>query len=252
MYSQRHKGTEDHVAQAEPIQEAIELYKQALSENPDQLDLRWKLMRALYFRGRYTGLDEQAKQDAFSDLISVGETGLEQISRQYGINPEDKPEKYAEAIRKDENAVRLFFWQAAGWGQWALVYGKMKAVKKGVAGKIRRYAGLCRLVDPDMEDGGPARILGRLYHQTPRVPLITGWASNKEAKKFLTEAIERGPGDLMNHLFLAELLMDQKEPKEANEILIHITSTPPREEELIEDRDSIHAARLLLQESNNR
>ena len=53
-------------------------------------------------------------------------------SKKYGVDPDKKPEKSAGKIKTEKDAVRVYFWQAAGWGQWALVYGKMKAVKKRI------------------------------------------------------------------------------------------------------------------------
>ena len=36
----------------------------------------------------------------------------------------------------------------------------------------------------------PSRVLGRLHDQTPRIPFITGWASSKEAVRFLERVAE--------------------------------------------------------------
>ena len=154
-----------------------------------------------------------------------------------------KESKFVEKIRGDQNAAYLLFYQAVGWGQWALVYGKMKAVRKGAAGKIRRYSRACMAAWPKMEEGGPERVLGRLHHQTPRVPFITGWASNKKAMLYLRKAVEIGPENTLNQLFLAELLLDEKGKAEAKEIFQRLASMTPRPDHLVEDADAALAAK---------
>jgi len=37
------------------------------------------------------------------------------------------------------------------WGEWALVYGKLSAVKEGAADRIKRESTIAMLADPKME-----------------------------------------------------------------------------------------------------
>ena len=46
------------------------------------------------------------------------------------------------------------------------------------------------LIDPKLEGAAPSRVLGRLHDQTPRIPFITGWASNREAVRFLNDSLK--------------------------------------------------------------
>jgi hypothetical protein len=94
------------------------------------------------------------------------------------------------------------------WGEWAVAFGKLAAVRRGVADRIRRDAMIVRDIDPRLEGGGGARVLGRLYHQTPRVPLLTSWATNDQAERFLRESLSYGPENKLTKAFLAELLQD--------------------------------------------
>jgi hypothetical protein len=61
-----------------------------------------------------------------------------------------------------------------GWGEWALSTGKFEAARTGAAEKIRDYALTVIGVDPEFEEGGGYRIVGRLNDQAPWIPFITG------------------------------------------------------------------------------
>lgn len=241
LYRQRAEGAQGGIGKVEKIKASIEQYERALKNTPS-LEARWKLMRALYFYGRYTGQSREAQQNIFSRMITLGERGLVKL----GISAKDDPEKIAEVIKNDRNKKALVFWQAVAWGQWSLAYGKMKAVRKGAAGKIRNLAKGVYLIDPDFEQAGALRVMGRLYHQTPRVPFITGWASNKKALKFLKEAYKRAPDNFLNKLFLAELLLDEGEKEEARKLLMELVKATPHEDHFVEDLDAQKQAKARL------
>ena len=98
-------------------------------------------------------------------------------------------------------------WDAVNWGEWAVAYGKMAAARQGAADRIRREATIAELIDPKLEGGTPSRVLGRLHDQTPRIPFITGWASQREAVKFLEESYKVDPTNKITLVFLAEALV---------------------------------------------
>ena len=100
-------------------------------------------------------------------------------------------------------------------GEWALVYGKLAAARQGAADRIRREATIAYLMDPKLEAGTPPRVLGRLHDQTPRIPFITGWASSKEAVRFLEESLRIDPTNAITIVFLAEALVsnDRRQPR---------------------------------------
>src|SRR5258706_1469198 len=104
-------------------------------------------------------------------------------------------------------AGEVFFWDSVNWGEWALAYGKMAAVREGAADRIRREATIAMLIDPKIDGGGPQRVLGRLHDQTPRVPFITGWASSREAVRFLKESVAIDPTNKITRVFLADAMV---------------------------------------------
>jgi hypothetical protein len=157
------------------------------------------------------------------------------------------PVELAPFLKDSPEAVACFLWSSADWGGWALVFGKLQAVRQGAAAKIRDLATAVIQMDPNYAEGGGYRVLGRLHHQTPAVPFLTGWASNKEAVRLLRRANEIGPRHFLNRLYLAEALWDRSRDnrKEAVEIIEALAHDTPRPEFLVEDRAAQERAKIL-------
>ena len=212
-WSARAEGRQGGHAKATAVDAAIAAYQKAIAQNPNDLEARWKLLRAMRFRGAYVAQSNDEKKRAFAMGKSAGEQALSVLDRQLaakGLRSITKAteKQVADAARSIPGAAELFFWDSANWGEWALAYGKMAAVREGAADRIRREATIAMMIDPKIDGGGPARVLGRLHDQTPHVPFITGWASNREAVKFLNEALKTDPSNKLTKLFLAEAMVD--------------------------------------------
>ena len=51
--------------QPEPIEAAIQDYRQALSKDPGDLEIYWRLIRAISFKGEYVAEQSKQKQAVF-------------------------------------------------------------------------------------------------------------------------------------------------------------------------------------------
>jgi len=253
-WANRAEGAKGAVASPAPIDAAIAAYRKALSENPNDIEARWKLMRAMRFKGSYTGMSNDAKRDLFDEARTIGKTGLEHLAtllRAKGVSLDDAPEaKVAQTARAIPGAGELIYWDAVSWGEWAQVFGKLAAVRKGAAGKIRRESTITMLMDPGIEDGGGARVLGRLHNQTPHVPFITGWASDHEAVKFLRESLKQDPTNKLTIVFLAEAMVaDSRSAKsEAAKMLHEVISSPNDPAYAVEQASAQEDAKKLLKD----
>jgi hypothetical protein len=149
-------------------------------------------------------------------------------------------------------AAEVFFWDSVNWGEWALVYGKMAAVREGAADRIRREATIAHLIDPHLEGGAPSRVLGRLHDQTPRIPFITGWASSKEAVRFLNESLRLAPGNKLTLVFLAEAMVsdDSSTKPKAIQMLRGVVAAPNDPKYAVEDAAANEDAKALLRTMN--
>jgi hypothetical protein len=240
-YGRRQDGRVGAVANSREILLAIAGYDKA-SAAPDSAEARWKLARALYFRGAYTGLDEDSQRAAFDKARTASEGAiriLERRAKMRGFNAfeGEDPLDVAASVRSDPDAAPAFYWAAVAWGKWALLSGKIESAKMGAADKIRDYAMTVIALDPEFEEGGGYRILGRLHDQAPWIPFVTGWVSRGKAVENLRRAVAISQSNLINRHFLAEALSggDDAERSEAIRIEEKLVSDSPSPGHLVEE-----------------
>ena len=253
-YLRRQEARVGIVASAGPINQAIAGYDKATAD-PHFVEARWKLMRALYFKGAYTGLDDDSKKAVFEKARRVGDDAiaiLDSSLEERGIKGfiEAGPEALATAFKDktDANAAPTYYWAAACQGQWALTVGKLEAARKGAADKIRDYGLTVMGIDPQFEEGGGYRIVGRLNDQAPWIPFVTGWVSREDAIKYLRLAMQVNARNFANRHFLAEALHrgDAKEQAEAVTLEEAIVSDAASPQRLVEELTMQEMARANL------
>ena len=244
-YAARAAGRTGGRANPREISEAIALYESAAPELPEA---RWKLARALYFLGSYTGLDENGQRAVFERARRAGEESIRSVAARCGSADPRKLEPAAAAnlLRKDPDGPAAFFWTAVAWGQWSLASGKMDAARKGAARRIRDDCLTVIALDPAYEEGGGYRILGRVHDQAPRIPLLTGWVSRAEGLRLLRLALAQAPRNFVNRHFLAEALARSGAMGEAVAIEEGLLSDPPGVDHLVEEAAIQEAARKNL------
>ena len=250
-YAMRADGAQGARAKAEHIDAAIAAYQRALAANPNDLEAHWKLMRAYRFKGAYTTANVEQKKQVYAAAKTAGEKALAVVNRLVaakGVKPDAAEKQVAVVAHAIPGAADVYLWDAVNWGEWALAYGKMAAARQGAADRIRREATIAHLIDPRLENGAPARVLGRLHDQTPRIPFITGWASEKEAVKFLNESLKLDPTNKLTQVFLAEAMVanNSSQKNAAVQMLRSGVSTPVHAEYIVEDAGAIDDAKALL------
>jgi hypothetical protein len=239
-YSRRQEGRVGDRASPRLIAEAIAAYQTA-QEAPDNLEARWKLLRALYFKGVYTGLDAESRRAVFAKGRLVSDDAIGILARRAGLSAAELSElgsgSRAEALSGQREAAATFFWSAVNWGQWALMVGKLQAAKAGAAERIRNDAMTVILLDPQYEDGGGYRVLGRLHDQAPQIPFLTGWVSREEALRNLRLAYSVSKANFVNRHFLAEALArgGSEERAEAVRLEEGLVADSPSPGHLVED-----------------
>ncbi len=221
------------------ISEAITGYERA-AEAPGEVEARWKLARALFFKAKFTGLERDRQLALYEKARRAGEDALEILRGRAAGGPlsaDAAPSKVAAALSRERDAAPAYFWTAVAWGQWSLLAGNVRAARTGAATKIRDDSMTVIALDPDFEDGGGYRILGRLHHRAPRIPYLTGWVSRAEAVRNLRLAVRTSPRNFVNRHFLAEALADggAAEKVEAGQIEQDLVSDAPSPGHLVED-----------------
>src|SRR5205085_1751974 len=225
----------------------------AVAQNPNDLDARWKLLRTMRFKGSYVATSSDEKKRIYDQGKKEGEAALAVVDRLLaakGVKSISKAteKEVADVARTIPGADEIFLWDAVNWGEWAIVYGKLAAVRQGAADRIRREATIAMLIDPKLEGGAPPRVLGRLHDQTPHVPFITGWASSREALKFLNESLKIDPTNKITRVFLAEAMENSNSDTkpQAKQMLREILNTPNDPNYEVEQAAAVDDARALL------
>jgi tetratricopeptide (TPR) repeat protein len=190
LRAEGHQGGHAHAAH---VDAAIAAYQRAIAQNPNDLQAHWKLLRVIRFKGAYVARTNEEKKAVYAQGKKAGEEAIALAAR----------------MKNGPGVAETYLWDAVNWGEWALAYGKMAAVREGAADRIKREATIAMQLDPKLEGGAPARVLGRLHDQTPRVPFITGWASSKEALRFLNDSLKLDPANKITKVFLAEAMVNK-------------------------------------------
>lgn len=246
-YSRRAIGTIDGVARPEEADAAIELYRKALALAPRDIEVLAKLMRALQFRGAYTGLGLEEKKALFDEGRKLGQDAVDRLEAEAKAA---RGLSRIEALRLVKGAPALYLWTAFHWGEWGLARGKFASARSGVASRLRDLAQTVVDIDPLFEDGAGYRILGRLHSEAPRIPFITGWISHEKGLRYLRRAYQVAPHHPVNCFFLGEGILDHEEEKkdEAVRILEQCAAEAPRADMLLEDSHYTTQARRRLDE----
>jgi len=252
-YAARAEGHVGGHAKPAQIDAAIAAYQRAASASPKDVEARWKLLRAYRFKGAYVALTNDEKKKVYSDAKKAGEGALALLDaalRAKGVTSVAKAteKQVADAARTIPGAAETFLWDAVNWGEWALAYGKMAAAREGAADRIKREATIAMLIDPKLEGGAPPRVLGRLHDQTPRIPFLTGWASSKEAVRFLNESLKFDPTNKITKVFLAEAMVSNNSDTkpQAVQMLKECLTAPNPPEYEVEQAAATEDARALL------
>ncbi|HVE73276.1 MAG TPA: hypothetical protein VNI54_18045 [Thermoanaerobaculia bacterium] len=247
-YAMRAEGAQGARAKATQIDAAIAAYQRAVAADPNDIEAHWKLLRALRFKGAFTTSTLQQKQQIYEGAKKAGEKAIAATDKKTGTNAKTPEQQVAAAARKVEGAAEVFLWDAVNWGEWGLAVGKMAAARQGAADRIRRQATIAHLASPRIEDGAPSRVLGRLHDQTPRIPFVTGWASSKEAVRFLRESLKIGPDNKLTMVFLAAAMVsnDSSTTPQAVKILEGVINSPNDPNYPVEDAAAVEEAKSLL------
>lgn len=250
-WAQRAEGHQGSRAASEPIQQAINAYTRVLDAEPENLEARWKLLRAFYFKGEFVLENNKDRLALYKTGREIAEAGRLQIESVYGLSGsmfKMSPAKVAEAVGNQVDVAEFCFWATANWGLWGQYSGKMISALAGLVYKLRQFAEIMVLMDEAVENGGGHRLLGQLNARVPRIPFFTWWVDHDLAISELRRSLQVAPDSLLSKIFLAQALLKFRSTmrKEALGLLEDIVKSEPDPERLVEDIRVIEDARRLL------
>lgn len=161
------------------------------------------------------------------------------------------PAQAAKALAGAPEAAPVILWAGVHWGLWGDAFGRVAAARQGVGDKVRRYAETGIALDESYDEAAGHRLLGRLHDLAPKIPFFTGWIDHDKAVTELRRAVALAPDNFLNHLYLAEAILDHQPAKsaEAKEILRKLIARSPRPAWQVEDEKALAEARARLAKS---
>jgi hypothetical protein len=245
QYAGRGEGARGMVALPGPVDQAIASYRLALSKRPDSMEARFRLVRAIFFRASFCGSAPELRKRLFEDARQIAEEGVAKLERAASSR---KGAARIAAFRDTPGAAEMLFWAGVAWGEWALRCGRLAAARAGAPGRIRDLAQATIDIDPDLEEAGGRRLLGRLHDLCPRVPLVTGFVSRDKGLDNLRKAYAAFPYNSVNQFFLADAILRHESGNhaEARALLTRCAAAEPRPEYRVEDAHYAALARDLL------
>jgi tetratricopeptide (TPR) repeat protein len=173
--------------------EAEALYLKSLGMSEDKYDATWRMSRILYYIGEHTEKKKE-KKGIFSRGVYYAEKAVE-------MEPE-KPDGH--------------YWLGVNQGKVGETRGVLKslALVKPIKNAMNKVIELER----SYEDGGPDRVLGRVFFKLP------GFAGGdkKKSLEHLLKSKEYGPEDAVTRIYLAETYLALKEKDKAREELEYV------------------------------
>lgn len=250
-YLRRAEGHSGSVALPEPIGESITAFEELLTQDPENLEARWKLLRSLYYQGEHVLQDPDERLALYEKAREIADVGREQLASAAGLgdNPDSmKTEKLAAALADQPQSAQVYFWSSVHWGLWGRYRGKMAAAKEGVAKKIRNFSEVVIEIDEEIEEAGGHRVLGRLHSEAPKLPIFTGWVNRKTAVSELRRAIELTPDAPLTRFYLADALLEHfpDQEQEARALLNDLVQLEPDPAYVVEQTQVIEDAKALL------
>src|ERR1700686_1959784 len=126
-WAARATGHQGGRASATDVDAAIAAYQRAIAQYPNDLEPRWKLLRAIRFKGAYVASTNADKKTIYDMGKRAGEETVAIIDRQLAAKGSRSVAKAMEkevavATRSMPGAAEVFQWDAANWGEWALAY----------------------------------------------------------------------------------------------------------------------------------
>jgi hypothetical protein len=243
-WASRAEGEREGRPQPGPILDAVSFYESALTASPASLDARWKLLRALHFAGDFAAQEGKDRRAIFERAREASENGLDLLADRVGsgvrleeMDPEAIRGRLVATDVAPSDVARLYFWAAINWGAWSRTVGLLNAVRQGVANRLHRYTRITIALEPEYDEGGAFRLLGRLHAELPRVPFVSGWVDRGQALPLIERAYTLAPANPGNRLLLALTLLDLAPERrgEALDLLDQVGRLTPRPSMRIED-----------------
>lgn len=179
-------------------QTALAKLQDAIAAGEDPYSAYWRMARLAYWIGDHTADNDLKK--------SIFQKGIEDAKKAIELGP-DKPDGH--------------FWLGVCYGVYGEAKGKLKSLSlvKPIKAEMRRVLE----IDPAYDRGGADRVLGRVFHEVPRI----AGGNEKTSLEHLLKAVEYGPQVGLNLLYLADTYLSLDRVEDARKTLETILAMEP-------------------------
>ncbi len=177
---------------------ALAKLEEALAAKEDGFAIYWRMSRLSYWIGDHTAGNDAKKL--------IFQQGIEYAKRAVELGP-DKPDGH--------------FWLGVCYGVYGEAKGKLKSLSlvKPIKAEMRRVLE----IDPAYDRGGADRVLGRVFHEVPRI----AGGNEKTSLEHLLKAVEYGPRVGLNLLYLSDTYVSLDRVEDARKTLEAILALEP-------------------------
>lgn len=182
------------------VQQIVINCERLMAGNSRDYELLWRCSRAYFHQGR-EALSKDEKLQSYNKAVEMGRRAVEIKN--------DRPEGH--------------FWLGISIAAVGETSGILKSL--GSVKDVKREMEQVVDTDDTYEEGGAYRIMGRIDH---KVPWIFGGRKSR-SREYYQKALTIAPDNTYTHLFLAELLIDENEIKQARkelEFVLGVSNNP--------------------------
>ena len=223
-YNNRQDGSIKSVAINTHINNAINIFEDAINNPSTEAEAALYLMKSYYFRGKYVHRDIDKKKEDFNNGKKLGE-------------------KY---IDRFPNSSAFRFWYLVNLGSWSEIYGVIAAAREGVADLMRKHSKVIISIDPEYENGAGYFLLGVVHYKSPYIPFILSWPDNDKAISYISKAMTIGESIPNQKVYLAQALYKDGRKAESIKLLEEVADMQPSTKERVRDWEQIEEANRLL------
>lgn len=200
------------VKTVENCEKAIKGYDALLKDDPDNVDLLFRIADA------YVGIIDiktaalRIEKDEFKPMLKdLGKKAYDYAMRAYKLAPKDK---------------RVLGSCIVAYGYWSASFGIVKAILKGAAGRYKDLCNELNAVDETYLGGLGHRSLGKLYEVAP-------WpvGSKKKALAAFKKAVEIDDTVLFSRYYLGLLYYGKKDYDAAKKEFTYVRDAEPPDHE---------------------
>lgn len=142
------------------------------------------------------------------------------------------------ALHADPNRGDAHYWKGAVLLHTAEAESSYGRMKEGLQEMLS-----AEKLDPRVDHGGPDRMIGRVYQETPGWPFL---GSRPKAIEYYKKSIDIAPHFALTHLWLAETYQADGQKDKAREEAGSAANEPPRKGHEKEDGETARKAEELL------